>query len=92
VAVCVGEGALCCCADVRKDEIRACLASETLEVLAVPGRDRGCKDAGLWTEFGVRVEAYTEAIAVDWTAVVLLELALLLNFTRRVDVGFPYES
>jgi hypothetical protein len=48
VAVSVGERPLRRGADVREDEVRACLGSQALQVLTVPGGKRGGEYAGLW--------------------------------------------
>ena len=70
VAVVIRERALGCGAHVCKDEIRAGLGCEAFKVLAVPGGKGRREDAWFGAEFGVCVEAYSEAIAVYWTAVI----------------------
>lgn len=76
MAVVVRERALGCGADVCEDQARAGFGRYAFEVLAVPGGEGRGEDAGFWAEFGVCVEAYAEAIAVDWTAVVLRLLSI----------------
>ena len=70
VAVVIRERALSCGAHVREYEIRAGLRCEAFEVLAVPGGEGRGEDAWFRAEFGVCIEAYSEAIAVYWTAVI----------------------
>jgi hypothetical protein len=53
------------------------LRGEALEVDAVPGRDRGGKDAGLGAEGGICVVAYAEAVAVMGTAAVETEAGVI---------------
>lgn len=73
VAVVVRERALRRGAHVREDQIRACLRRQPFQVLAVPCRQRGREDARLGTQLGVGVESDPEPIAVDGSAVVLVD-------------------
>lgn len=49
VAVSVGQRPLRRGTDMREDEVRACLRSQTLQVLTVPGWKCRGEYAGLWT-------------------------------------------
>jgi hypothetical protein len=71
MAVAIGEGRLGCSPDMGEDEGRDGLGRETFQVLAVPGWEGGSEDARFGAEFGVRVPAYAEAVAVDGAASVL---------------------
>lgn len=89
VAVIVGERAFCRGAHVGKDQVGARLRRETLQVLAVPRWQCGGEDARLRTQLGVCVEADTEAIAVDWAAVVLRLPWLVWVRAPGCDVDVP---
>lgn len=56
---------------MSEDEVRARLARQPLQVLAVPCWQGRCENAGLGAEFWVWVEADTETVAVDRAARVL---------------------
>ena len=62
---------------MRKHEFRLRFAGQSLEVYAVPGGDRGGEDGGLRTEYGERVEADAEAIAVVRAACVEAETGVV---------------
>lgn len=71
VAVVIGQGSLCSCADVCEDERGACLGREPFEVFAVPGGEGGGEYAWVRAEFGGGVEADSEPVTVDWSACIL---------------------
>ena len=85
MAIVIRQRSLGCRAHMRKNQVRACLARQTLEVLAVPCWKRRCEYAWFWAEFRVCVEAYPEAIAIHGTTVVLFMLVSFFSSLTSVS-------
>lgn len=72
MAIVFAERAFGCGPNMAKDEAGRCLGGYSLEIGAVPCRNRRGEEAGRSAELGIRIKAYAEAIGIVLAATSVL--------------------